>query len=310
MISDTRAQLATTEWQRWSTEMQIVVTDQDSLDRARQEVEAELDAVEAAASRFRPDSEINMLTESCGRPTVISELLTELLAAALDAAIMTDGDVDPTLGAAMISLGYDREFAGIDCATEQPVTLTIPAAWSMIALSGRVCTVPPGVVLDLGATAKAIASDRCAKRVYAATGSGVLINLGGDIATAGPAPEGNWQVLVQDEDEEPASSVGLCSGAGMATSSTIRRRWRRGQAPVHHILNPHTGRSADPVWRTVSVAARTCFAANTISTAAIVRGRRAVDWIGTLGLPAWLVDNDGVVHTVGGWPAADQGGNP
>ena len=136
----------------------------------------------------------------------------------------------------------------------------------------------------------------------------MLINLGGDIATAGPAPEGGWQVLVHDDDDDPACSVALPPGAALATSSTVRRRWRRGEDLVHHILDPRTGRSADPVWRTVSVAAQTCFAANTVSTAAIVRGWRALDWIGALGIPARLVDSDRIVHTVGGWPAPEPGG--
>jgi thiamine biosynthesis lipoprotein len=82
----------------------------------------------------------------------------------------------------------------------------------------------------------------------------------------------------------------------------VRRRWRNGTDAVHHILDPRTGRSADPVWRTVSVAAETCFAANTVSTAAVVRGRRALEWIAALGMPARLVDNNMGVHLVGGWP--------
>ena len=50
----------------------------------------------AAASRFRPDSEINALAASAGRPTQVSEVLADLLIAALSAARLTDGDVDPT----------------------------------------------------------------------------------------------------------------------------------------------------------------------------------------------------------------------
>jgi thiamine biosynthesis lipoprotein len=165
--------------------------------------------------------------------------------------------------------------------------------------------VPAGVLLDLGATAKAIAADRCARRVHDVTGSGVLVNLGGDIATAGPSPEGGWQVLVHDDDDDPASSVSLPAGTALATSSTIRRRWRRGNKLVHHIIDPRTSRSADSVWRTVSVAAQTCLAANTVSTAAIVRGWPALDWIRALEVPARLVDGDRVVHTVGGWPQPD-----
>ena len=302
------ADTATTQWQRWSTSMQIVVTDPDSLAVARREVDAELDVIDAAASRFRPDSEINALAASAGRPTQVSEVLSEVLVAALSAARLTDGDVDPTIGAALIALGYDRDFAALDDTHLLATSMTIPATWSMITLDGRVVSVAPGIVLDLGATAKAVAADRCAERVHQATGCGVLINLGGDIATAGPAPEGGWHVLVHDDDDDPASSVALPGGAALATSSTVRRRWRRGEDLVHHILDPRTGRSADPVWRTVSVAAQTCFAANTVSTAAIVRGWRALDWIAALGMPARLVDSDRIVHTVGGWPSPEPGG--
>ncbi|KRE32103.1 thiamine biosynthesis protein [Mycobacterium sp. Soil538] len=287
------ADLAHSRWQRWSTDMHIVVTEPATLHLARLEVDAELDAVERAASRFRADSEVMALTTSGGRPTQVSETLATLLEAALTAARDTDGDVDPTVGAAVVALEHD------DRAVLSTVT---PACWSMVTLDGRVVTVPPGVLLDLGATAKAVAADRCADRVHEVTGSGVLINLGGDIATAGPAPDGGWQVLVHDVDGDPESAVALPSGTALATSSTLRRGWRRNNIPMHHILDPRTGRSADPVWRTVSVAAHTCGAANTVSTAAIVRGWAALKWIDALGMSARLVDRDRVEHTVGAWP--------
>jgi thiamine biosynthesis lipoprotein len=92
----------------------------------------------------------------------------------------------------------------------------------------------------------------------------------------------------------------------LATSSTLRRQWRRGEEVLHHIIDPRTGGSADPVWRSVSVAAQTCFAANTVSTAAIVRGWRALEWIAALGMPARLVDSSMVVHAVNGWPTEER----
>ena len=295
-------------WRRWTMDMQIIVTEPDSITAARRCVDVELDAVEAAASRFRPDSEINALARSAGRPAEVSPLLAELLSAALLAARQTDGDVDPTIGAALIALGYDRDSASLNSAVPLAKSVTRPAHWSMIRIENRVVTVPHGVVLDLGATAKAVAADRCAARAHYATGSGVLVNLGGDIATAGPAPEGGWQVLVQDGEDEPASSVALPSGAAMATSSTVRRRWRRDPHLLHHIVDPRTGWSADPVWRTVSVAAESCFAANAVSTAAVIRGWRAVDWIRKQDIPARMVDCNRVVRTIGGWPDDDKCG--
>jgi thiamine biosynthesis lipoprotein len=235
-------------------------------------------------------------------------VLADLLEAALAAAELTDGDVDPTVGAALVQLGYDRDFEEITRSVPVAASATIPATWSMVGLRDRTVTVPPGVILDLGATAKAVAADRCARRVEFATGSGVLINLGGDIATAGTSPDGGWQVLIQDEDTDPACSIGLPGGAALATSSTTRRRWRCGDAVVHHILDPRTGKSADPVWRTVSIAAQTCFAANAVATAAIVRGSRALEWIAALGMPARLVDRNMVVHTVRDWPRPQRAG--
>lgn len=296
------AEVATAEWQRWTMTMQLVVTDPACLDAARREVDAELDAVEAAASRFRPDSEINALAESSGQPTEVSEVLADLLDAALTAARLTDGDVDPTVGAALVALGYDSDFAGVAPNTSVVVSMTTPARWSMIALHDRTVTMPSGVVLDLGATAKAVAADRCAQRVHSATGSAVLINLGGDIASAGTVPRAGWPVLVQDDDSDPASVIALPAGSALATSSTVHRRWRHRDEVAHHIIDPRTGQSAEPVWRTVSVAAQTCFAANTVTTAAVVRGWRALKWIASLDVPARLVDSSMVVHTVGGWP--------
>jgi FAD:protein FMN transferase len=125
----------------------------------------------------------------------------------------------------------------------------------------------------------------------------------------GQPPAGGWRIQVQDisgrpEDPPagPAAVVAIQAG-GLATSSTMVRRWRRGGDILHHILDPRTGLPAPPVWRTVSVAAATCTDANIASTAAIIRGRAAPAWLTGLGLPARLVDDAGHVHTIGGWPA-------
>lgn len=282
--------------------MHLLVTRPAALAEARAVVDAELDAVDMAASRFRPDSEICALAQADGERTPVSPVLADLIEAALAAASFTGGDVDPTVGSALIALGYDRDIAELDPTTPRLTSVTMRADWSMVEFDGHSVRLPAGVVLDLGATAKAAAADRCAKLVYEQTGSGVLVNLGGDIATLGPAPEGGWHVVVQDTDDDPASHVVLGDGAGLATSSTCRRRWWRDGDLVHHIVDPRTGVSAEPVWRTVSVAASNCLAANTISTAAIIRGHRAPDWVATLGVPARFVDRTGEVRVVGGWP--------
>ncbi|AQT78064.1 thiamine biosynthesis protein [Mycolicibacterium litorale] len=303
VMASTLAGFGQSQWTRWSTDMHLLLTRPDALPQARAVVDTELDQIERAASRFRPDSEICALAAAGGARTTVSPVLADLIEAALAAASLTGGDVDPTVGSAMIALGYDRDLHQLHPGAPRVSTLAVRADWSMIEFDGRSVRVPAGVLLDLGATAKAVAADRCARRVRDQIGCGALVNLGGDIATAGPAPEGDWRILVQDTDDDPGSRVTLGEDAGLATSSTCQRRWWHDGVVVHHILDPRTGRSAEPVWRSVSVAANSCLTANAVSTAAVVRGNQAADWIAALGLPARLVGRDGTVRTIGGWPA-------
>src|SRR6202034_4405907 len=123
---------------------------------------------------------------------------------------------------------------------------------------------------------KAWAAHRAADRIERRLSCGVLVSLGGDIAVAGPAPRDGWRIRVQDvtgapgdPPDGPYTLIAIREG-GLATSSTKARRWQRGGDVLHHILDPRTGLPAEPVWRTVSVAAGTCADANAASTAAII----------------------------------------
>jgi thiamine biosynthesis lipoprotein ApbE len=312
----TDTQVGTASWRALGTLVQLVVTEPSRLDQARRLLEADLADVDLACSRFRADSEICALPAAGGRPVSVSPLLAEAVAVALRAARLTDGDVDPTVGAAMSAVGYDRDFEQMETVGPKiALTVRTVPGWREVHLDGQCLTMPAGVQLDLGATAKAWAADRSAARIAAKTGAGVLVSLGGDIAVAGPAPDGGWRIRVQDvtgpADEAPEGPYALIAirDGGLATSSTAARRWQRGGDVLHHILDPRTGLPAEPVWRTVSVAAGNCADANAASTAAIIRGRRALGWLAQLGLPARLVDATGVVFTVAGWPEeADAAG--
>ena len=300
---------AVRQWSVWGTTARIVVTDPRIADAAQALVSDRLAAVDAACSRFRPDSELadvqNRLTAHPDVPITVSPLLADLITAALRAAMRTDGDVDPTLADDLAALGYDRDYALIELETPTRIRLRLTRRirhrWGDVRLDGRQLLMPARVHLDLGASAKAVTADRAAAEVAERWGGGALVSLGGDIATAGSAPEAGWQVLVQDGGREPASRIRLDSGA-LATSSTVSRRWRNGTRAVHHILDPANGMPAEPVWRTVSVVAGTCAEANALSTAAVVRGWAAVEWLRSGGYSARLVGADGEIVRLGDWP--------
>lgn len=293
------------------SEAVVLTTDPRRLRAACLAVAGEVQAIDRACSRFREDSELTMVNRARGRSVAVGELLLEALEVALRAARQTDGDVDPPVGLALETLGYDRDFAAVPATAGPPPRFAAVPGWRRVHLDrgrGRV-RVPAGVRLDLGATAKALAADRAAARAGRAAGCGVLVSLGGDLAIAGQPPAGGWAVRVADWHRAGPDAEGQTirlRGGGLATSSTTVRRWTRGGERLHHLVDPATGGPARVVWRTVSVAAGNCVDANTAATAAIVRGERAPGWLDAAGLPARLVRPDGSIVRVGGWPEPEE----
>lgn len=296
----------------------------ETLTAATELAEGFMAEVAAACNRFDESSELSRLYGD-GRladGVEVTPLLAELVGAALEVAAETDGSVDPTLGADLAGWGYDRDFASLpvagDAAPAGPSTSVFPGqpgqprqpGWRRVRLEGRTLSVPAGIRLDLGATAKAFAADRIAQRVAIQLRTGVLVSLGGDIATAGPAHAGGWEIMVQDLETDPAQQVFLPSGMGIATSSTQKRRWQHVGRPVQHILDPAFGTPVVPAWRSATVAATSSLRANGLSTAAIVRGGGAVAWLAARRADARLVDLLGRVVTTGAWPEPLTGPEP
>ena len=316
------------------TTARLVVWPPTNLSRLLAVVDHELDLLDQQASRFRPDSEISVLHSRGAGSYLISDGLAEAIGIALAAARWTGGRSDPTVGGALISLGYDRDFAAIESGGRVPPEPAPIPGWQAVRLSGNVLKLPADVRLDLGATAKGLGADRAARAAYAAAGGGgVLVSLGGDLAVAGDPPTGGWPLLIADEhrqiraarnlaaqtehaagpvrppaeaDPVTAQQIRLASG-GLATSSVTCRQWRRDGQLLHHIIDPSTGLPADGPWRTVSVVAASCAEANAASTAAIIAGFEAESWLTAQGLPARLIGHDGTIVLTAGWPAADGG---
>jgi thiamine biosynthesis lipoprotein len=308
----TESEPASVTFPTLGTTATLLVTRGHQLAVARRVLESQLDEIDRACSRFRSDSDLTRVNEAEGRRVRVAPLLITAVEVALRAARITDGDVDPTVGQAMQLVGYDRDFDAV-APDGPPIQLQVARVpgWRTVEVnrSSQTIRVPRGVMLDLGATAKALAADLSAQAVQESVGGGVLVSLGGDLAIAGPAPTGGWCVRVTDDHAAPpdaqGETVGLEAG-GLATSSTTVRRWTRGDRTLHHIIDPATGSSTESCWRTVSVAAANCVDANIASTAAIVRGERAPKWLASLELPARLVRRDRSVIHVGGWAAVER----
>ena len=298
----------TASWRALGTYVHLSTADETDLEPARQLAVRVLEDVDRACSRFRTDSDLVRANAGAGSWTEVDPLLVEAIGVAVDAAAATDGLVDPTLGHAMVAVGYDRDMALVLAGSTDPAGVPVPVrtdAWREILLDpvGSAVMVPPGCALDLGATAKAWAADLIVSSIAADSDSTVVISLGGDVAVAGPD---GWPVAISEivDDRGGAEVLHLPYG-GLATSSTAARRWVRGGVIRHHLLDPRTGEPTGGRWRTVTATGATCVAANTASTAAVVLGEAAVGWLSARDIPARLVDTAGRVVRTARWPGAE-----
>src|SRR5271165_7289023 len=91
----------------------VAVTEVGALELALAAVERVVADFDHACSRFRDDSELSAVNAGAGAAVFVGPVLLEAVTVALRAARVTDGDVDPTVGRALISLGYDRDFASV-----------------------------------------------------------------------------------------------------------------------------------------------------------------------------------------------------
>jgi FAD:protein FMN transferase len=287
-----------------------LVTSASALFEASEMLDNELASIDRVASRFRSDSELSRLNASAGSELVVGHDLFEAIETALAMAAATDGLVDPTVGTAMTSIGYDRDFSdvvlGVD--GDLPPARAVPG-WRCISIDPvrHSVSLPAGTMLDLGATAKALAADRAATAIHNRLGCRVLVSLGGDVSAAGPPPDGGFLIGIADTctSTMPIETVSITSG-GLASSGIGVRRWRLGSQVVHHIVDPATSLPVTPIWRTASVAAANCVQANAASTAAMVLGEQAVAWLDQHRLPARLVRLDGSIVRTKGWPISNS----
>jgi FAD:protein FMN transferase len=229
---------------------------------------------EGAFSRFLCDSELTQVNASPAWTLHVSPLFARALRVALDAAVDTDGLVDPTLGAALEACGYDRDFSLLPD-DGPPAGEAASSRLGEVRLDGRILRRPPGLQLDLNGVVKALAVDEA----VGGLSSGGFVSAGGDLATRGPVDVGL-----------PGGGAVRVVRGGLATSGVVSRRWRRGGEEQHHLLDPRTGRPCrDSPWEQVTVSGSSCLAADVAAKAAFLLGEDGPAWLDERGMAARFV---------------------
>jgi thiamine biosynthesis lipoprotein len=231
-------------------------------------------------SRFREGSELNLVNETA-EPLLVSEEFASALSVALDAAAASEGLVDPTLGAAVVAAGYDRDFAELDERTEpRGGPPPSPGCWRSVCLTGRLLTRPLDVRLDLNGVVKALAVDDALACI---AGPG-FVSAGGDLATRGPV-----------NVEVPGGGAVQVLEGGIATSGSARRRWLRNGVEQHHLIDPRSGLPSRSPWGQVTVVGASCVAADVCAKTAFLLGSEGPEWLDSHAMPGRFVSGDRVV---------------
>ncbi len=268
-----------------------------------EQAEARLRDLAARWTRFDESSELNAINEAAGRAVIVSPETFAVVSLAIDAWRLTDGWFDPTVLPMLIAAGYDRSFervAGRPRWYEHPAAAAPGCADVELDIEHSTVRLPVGVAIDLGGIGKGHAADVVAGELVAAGADGVCIDLGGDVAVAGTAADGDpWVIGVEDpfaHDRDIARIV-LATGA-VATSSRLERQWRTTSGPAHHLIDPTTGRPAQGGLATVSVVASTAAWAEVLAKATLVSGHDGIPT--SFGCTGLVVTLDGTVRHLDG----------
>ncbi|MGE5211261.1 MAG: FAD:protein FMN transferase [Acidobacteriota bacterium] len=249
--------------------------------------------LERTWTRFDPSSEVCELNDHAGRLTIVSPVTYELVSLAEQARSVTGGAFNPLLLDHLVDLGYDRTWEQVDrTGSDLPPVRAVPVEPIELHPEIRAVRLPSGTRFDPGGIGKGMAGDMVAAALLDAGAESVQIELGGDVRVAGPSWTGGpWQVLLDDSDHGRAHPATISlAGGGVATSTIMRRRWRRGGVDVHHLIDVDTGRSAVSDLDTATVVGPNLWWSEVVAKLAVIGGSvagRAL--LEELGMPGLLV---------------------
>lgn len=273
------------------------------------DIEALLGEISAIMSTWDPESDLSRFNRSRDtgwRP--VPAALAEVAHAGQQISAASGGAFDMTVGPLVELWGFGAAPAPVHAPGEAEIE-RLRARVGTHRLEVRVD--PPGLRkqvpelhLDLSAIAKGYAVDRVAELLGARGATDYLVEIGGEIRTAGSSPRGApWRIAVESPGEGPphASLILLPGAMAVATSGDYRNVIELDGQRYGHVIDPRTGRPLRHTLAAVTVLAEDCMRADAWATALLVAGPQDGPALAEdLGLAAifQLHDQTGIRHRI------------
>ena len=270
----------------------VVVCDpnEDEAEALKAAVVDSLDRVNDLMSTYKPDSDVSRFNRSTSTDwfDVDAETAT-VVARAIEISQQTDGAFDITVGPAVNAWKF-----GPDKSEFKPPSDERIAQLQEIVGYQRVDAqnAPPslkkslaGVQIDLSAIAKGYAVDRVASSINALGYDRYMVEVGGEVITAGQRANGGpWIVGVEQPDETKGRMVLQkveLKDQAVATSGDYRNFYDYDGKRYSHTIDPKTCRPVEHELAVASVMAPDCMTADALATAAMVMDSAAAHQFAT-----------------------------
>lgn len=240
-------------------------------------------AFSAEFSMFDSSSVVSRLNR--GEDLLLSEDFVSLLQVAGNISKQTGGAFDVTIAPLVQLWGFGPE--SFDEINDQKIDSALKkVGYDKIAVvNHRLVKQNDGVQLDFGAIAKGLAVDKVSEFMKKRGHDNFLVDIGGEIRTAGSKYGKQWrigvQVPTQDKDGVIASDYDFpLNDKAVATSGNYRNFYEIEGKRYSHIINPLTGYSERSDLLSVTVISADCMTADAYATAFMVMGKEeSLEWL-------------------------------
>jgi len=260
----------------------VIAADRNTADRCTEAAFAEIYKVDKLMSRYKSDSQINVVNrDGFKRAVEVSESTYEVLQRSVEFSKLTDGVFDITVGP-LVELFRSAEKKGAAPSKDQIAQAKSKVGYEKLKLDDDNKTVRftvEGMQLDLGGIAKGYAVDKAIEAAQKAGAVGAMVDIGGDIRCFGKAPQAknNWLIGLKNpstggeaEGRDILLTLRLKDSA-VATSGDYQQFVLIKDKRYSHIINRQTGTSAEGL-SSVTIIADNATDADALATAVSVMG--------------------------------------